>query len=251
MGVRITVPIRRMLSPRALRKQLPSAASIAVGIVPVLILIAWFGVSRKIIAKGALAYAAGAVGLKLPLYHLLVVKVLHKKLSNRSLAIAQGIVSAVSELGAVLCFYLFVVPELTFAGLVGFGVASGSIEAIILPFMKNPLEGTPLEGHARETINKIPENSRVEWLGVLERVLASIVHTATRGLVYVSYSTGNPLPAALAVLGFASVDGRAYFAHLEKWPFEDPRVLARFYRFLASIALTLALLFLLLYYLLM
>lgn len=56
-----------------------------------------------------------------------------------------------SELGAALCFFFFVVPELTLAELVGFSVAAGSMEAIVLPFMKNPLQGTPLEGHAEET----------------------------------------------------------------------------------------------------
>ncbi len=241
----------RTLSISSLRKQLPSAASIVVGLLPIFILIPFFGVSRKIIAKGAIAYALGAVGFKLPLYHLFVVRVLHKRLSHRFLAIAQGAVSAFSELGAALCFFLFVVPEMTFAELVGFGVASGSLEAIILPFMKNPLEGTPLEDHARETGSTITESSRLEWFGVLERFLASIVHTATRGLVYVSTVTGNPIPAALAILGFASIDGRAYFAHLEKWRFDDSRVLGRFYRFLAGVALALAVLFLLLYYLLM
>lgn len=73
-----------------LYKHLPTAASVAVGILPIVILILWFDIPRSIIGKGALAYAVGAVGIKLPLYHLLVVKVLHKKLDNKSLAFSQG-----------------------------------------------------------------------------------------------------------------------------------------------------------------
>lgn len=229
-------------------KHLPTAASVAVGLLPVIILILWFDVPRKVIGQGAMAYAVGAVGIKLPLYHLLVARVLHKKLSNRSLALSQGAISAFSELGAALGFFLFVVPELTFAELIGFGVAAGSVEAIILPFMKNPLEGTPLEAHAGETGRKASENMAVQWLGVVERVLASVIHTATRCLTYVSSFTGNPVPMVLALVGFASIDGRAYYAHLEKWQFDNTQVLTKFYRFLGVVACSLTVVFLSLYY---
>ncbi len=236
---------------RSLAKYLPSLVSVAIGILPILVMILWFGVSRKVIGKGALAYAAGAVGLKLPLYHLFVVKVLHKKLSNKWIAISQGVVSSLSELGATLCFFFFVTPELTLGELIGFGMAAGSIEAIILPFMKNPLEGTPLVDHSTEIIQRSSRNMTAEWLGVVERVLATLIHIAARGLVYVSYSTGNLVPGILAFTGFASVDGRAYFAHLQKWRFDDIRVLLKFYRYLGTIGILLALLFASVYHLLM
>lgn len=230
------------------RTHLPTAASIAVGLIPILILVLWCDVSRKIIAKGAIAYAVGAVGLKLPLYHLVVVRLLHGKLGNRWLALSQGLLSAFAELGAALGFFIFVVPDLSLAELIGFGVAAGSIEAIILPFMKNPLEGTPLESHAEETAVKASGDLPIQWLAVAERALASLLHAASRGLTYLSHSTGNPLPLLFAIAGFASVDGRAYFAHLEKWRFDDIRVLARFYRYLGAVAGLLVLLFLSLYY---
>lgn len=229
-------------------RHLPTAASVPVGILPVIILIVWFDVPRKIIGRGAMAYAVGAVEMKLPVYHLLVARVLHKRLSNRSLAFSQGVPSAFSELGAALGSLLFVVPELTFVELIGFGLAAGSVEAIILPFMKNPLEGTPLESHAEETGKKASENPAIQWLGVVERILASLVHTATRGLTYISYLTGNLIPIALALVGFASIDGRAYYAHLEKWQFDNIEVMAKFYRFPGAVACSLILLFVSLYY---
>lgn len=232
---------------RILQKHLPSAASVAVGIVPILVLVLWFDVPRKIIGQGAMAYAVGAVGIKLPLYHLLVTRVLHGRLSNMRLAVAQGALSALAELGAALGFFLLAVPVLTPAELVGFGIAAGSIEAVILPFMNNPLQGTPLEEHAEETSRSASGNTTVQWLGVLERVLASVVHTSSRGLTYLSAATGNPIPVALALAGFASIDGRAYYAHLEKWRFDDAAVLAGFYRFLGAVACALTVLFVLLY----
>lgn len=237
--------------PRSFAKYLPSLVSIAFGILPILVMILWCGVSRKVIGKGALAYAAGAVGLKLPLYHLLVVKVLHRKLSNTSLAVSQGVVSSLSELGATLCFFFFVTPQLTLGELIGFGMAAGSIEAIILPFMKNPLQGTPLEEHSEEVIQRSSQNLSLEWWGVVERMLATLIHITTRGLVYISYSTGNLVPGFLAFAGFASIDGRAYYAHLQKWRFDDIRVLLRFYRYLGTTAILLTLVFVSLYYLLM
>ncbi len=235
---------------KTLTKYFPNAASVAIGLIPILILVLWFDVSRKIIGKGAIAYAVGTVALKLPLYHLVVVKFVHQKFSHKWIAVIQGIVSAFSELGAALFFFIFVVKELTFAELIGFGVAAGSIEAIILPFMKNPLEGTPLQQHSDETIKKSEENQVVQWMGVLERILASIVHIASRGLVYISYVTGNIVPIIIGLSGFALIDGRAYFAHLEKWAFDDVRVLSKFYLFLGMVALSLTTLFLFFYYLL-
>ncbi len=86
-------------------------------------------------------------------------------------------------------------------------------------------------------------STRISWMSVLERALVLFPHVAARGLVYISFRSGNPLPAVLAILTFASIDGRAYFAHLEKWPFDDIRVLGGLYRQLALIAVVQTLLF--------
>lgn len=231
-----------------LAKHLPTAASMAVAILPIVVLLLWGDVSRKIIGRGALAYAAGAVGLKLPLYHLIVTKILHNRLTHFQLAFVQGALSALSELGAAFVFFRFFMPALTLPEIVGFGVAAGSIEAVILPFMKNPLEGTPLEEHAGAAQQKAASDMRIQWLGVVERILASLLHTASRGLVYVGAATGNPLPILLALAGFGAIDGRAYYAHLQRWAFDEPRVLVGFYRYFAAITISLISLFLLFYY---
>lgn len=235
-----------------IQKTLPTLASLAVGIIPALVLIHFFGVPRKlIIGWGVLSYIVGVTAFKLPLYHLIVVRLLHGRLSNTWLSVSHGFVSAVSELGAALLFFAFVVPDLTLAQVVGFGVAAGAVEAVMLPFMRNPLKGTPLEEHSAEALEKSSHSTLIAWMSVLERMLAMVPHIAARGLVYVSFATGNVLPACLALLGFASIDGRAYFAHLEKWQFDDIRVLAGLYRFIAVVGLSQALLFALLYYRLM
>lgn len=235
-----------------LQRVLPAVASVAVGIIPVFILIDTFAVSRKLIVGwGVLSYVLGVTGFKIPLYRYFVVKVLHGRLSNWSLSISHGLVSALSELGAASLFFIFVVPELTLAQLIGFGTAAGAVEAIMLPFIQNPLKGTPLEEHSAEVIQRSSASRLIPWMSVLERTLAFFPHVAARGLVYISFISGNPVPAILAVLTFASIDGRAYFGHLEKWQFDNIRVLGRIYRELAVIGIAQTILFAGFYYYLM
>jgi hypothetical protein len=219
-------------------KHLPTIASLLVGAIPLVVLIQWFGVPRKLILGwGILSYIIGVGVFKMPMYHLIVVRVLHRRLSNVWLGISQGFGSAVSELGSAFLFFLFVVPELTLAQLIGFGAAAGAVEAIVLPFMGNPFEGTPLEGHSAEVEQRASLRSSVRWLGVLERVFALITHITARGLIYISIVAHSLVPGLIAIVTFAALDGRGYYAHLEKWAFDDVKVLRRFYAYFATVAL--------------
>ncbi|MGE5464482.1 MAG: hypothetical protein ACM3PS_14065, partial [Syntrophothermus sp.] len=107
---------------------------------------------------------------------------------------------------------------------------------IMLPFIRNPLEGTPVGEHASEMIDTSSLSELIPWMAVIERILAFVPHIAARGLVYISFASGNLLPALLGVLSFASIDGRAYYAHLEKWRFDQVKVLGRLYANIAVIA---------------
>jgi hypothetical protein len=117
--------------------------------------------------------------------------------------------------------------------------------------MQNPFKGTPLEEHTSEVIQRSSTNNLIPWMSVLERFLALFPHIAARGLVYISFISGNIVPAILAVITFASIDGRAYFAHLEKWPFDNIKVLGKIYTLLALVAFIQTLLFAFCYYKLM
>jgi hypothetical protein len=224
-------------------------ASILIGIISIFVLIYYFDVPRKLILGwGILSYIIGVAAFKMPFYHFFVVNVLHKKLSNQWLSVSHGLISAISELGAAFLFFVFVVPKLTLVQLIGFGAAAGAVEAIILPFMQNPLKGTPLEDHLSEVIKKSSSNVMIPWMAVLERVIALFTHIATRGLVYISFVSGNIIPAILAVVTFASIDGRGYFAHLEKWPFDNITVLKKIYIYFALIAIIQSILFVTFYF---
>jgi len=169
----------------------------------------------------------------MPLYHLLVVKFLHKRLSNKWLGFTQGFISAFSELGSAYIFFLFVVPFLTLPQLIGFGMAAGAVESIVLPFIGNPFIGTPLEKHSENMEQKISSNLSTQWMGVIERIIAMVIHISSRGLIYVRMITCSLLPGLTAILTFAAIDGTGYYALLEKWAFDDIRILRKLYLFLA------------------
>jgi hypothetical protein len=233
----------------SIKKHLPAIASILVGIIPIVILILYFDVPRKLILGwGILSWIIGVALLKMPLYHLLVVKFLHKRLSNKWLGIIQGFVSAFSELGSAFIFFQFVLRDLSLPQLIGFGVAAGAVESIVLPFIGNPLSGTPLEKHTADMEQKTSSDLSMQWMGVIERVIAMVIHISSRGLIYVSMIKFSILPGLIAVLTFAAVDGRAYYALLEKWALDEIRVLRKFYLYLAIIAMIQLSSFLFFYY---
>lgn len=59
------------------------------------------------------------------------------------------------------------------------------------------------------------------------------------------------MPALIAIITFAALDGRAYYAHLQKWAFDDVHVLRRFYSYFAAVALIQLSSFLLFYFIMM
>jgi hypothetical protein len=206
------------------------------------------GLSRDIIGYGALSYALGAVGFKGLLYSGIVVPVLHRHLSPAWLATAQGFTSAVSELGAAALFFLFVVPELSFPELIGFGAAAGIVEALVVPLMSiggiNILSGTPVEKSAAEQrYDQGATPLAVVLFPIVERGLTLVLHTSSRALVYVAMVLGNVLPALLAVSLFATVDGVAYYGLLKKWKVLSFTVAVKFYTLVAIAAGVLSLVF--------
>ena len=222
-----------------------TAASIAIGIIPIWVLEVRFGVPRKIsVGYGILAYVVGVTVLKLPIHHFLVERLLRPKLSLPALAATQGVLSALTELGAAAAFFVYVVPALTWWQVVGFGVGAGAVEAIMLPFISNPLKGTALEQHAEKVFRAAAGAHAVQWLSVVERAWAMLLQVSARGLVYLSVASGNPAPACLAVAGFSAVDGSAYYWHLKQWRFDSLPVLARVHAFIGLVACIMTALFL-------
>lgn len=231
------------------KRQIPSVISVLVGILSISILILYFDVPRKlIIGWGILSWILGVAVIKVPIYHLLIVRFLHSKLSNKWLGIFNGLVSAIAELGSAFIFFYFVLPEnLTLPQIIGFGLAAGAVESFILPFMGNHLSGTPVAEHSEDILKKSQSDNRLNWMGLIERIIAYFIHIFSRGLVYISKVTGNFLPLLIAVIAFASADGKVYYDLLEKRDFTDIKELGRLHIYLLIISSTLTLSFILSY----
>jgi hypothetical protein len=222
-----------------------TAASIAIGIIPIIVLEAWFGVPRKIsVGYGILAFVVGTAAIKVPVYQLLVERILRPRMATLPLAAVQGFVSAISELGAAALFLIFVVPPLTWWQVVGFGTGAGACEAIMVPFISNHLKGTSLEGHMEDVRRASAGRPAVRWLGVLERTWAMLLQVSTRGLVYLSIVSGSPGPALAGAAGFGAVDGTAYYWLLKGWRFDSLPVLVRVHAFLGVAACVMTAVFL-------
>jgi hypothetical protein len=147
-----------------------------------------------------------------------------------------GILSAAAELGVAAAFFVFVWHPPTFAQLVGFGAGAGMVEAVMVPFMANPFSGSTLEGHSADVFNRSAGAPLFQWFKVLERIWATLLHVSSRALVYLTIASGNPVPAAVAVGGFAAVDGVAYYGLLEKWRFDQWPTLVRVHAYVAGVA---------------
>ena len=100
-------------------------------------------------------------------------------------------------------------------------------EAVMVPLMTNPFKGSAVEAHATDVFTRSADAHLIQWLKVLERIWATLLHVSSRALVYLTVASANPVPAAVAVCGFACVDGMAYYGLLEKWRFDQGATLAR------------------------
>jgi hypothetical protein len=223
-----------------------AAASIAIGIIPIIVLQAWFGVPRKIsVGYGILAFVVGTMAVKVPVYLLLVERILRPRMATLPLAAVQGFVSAISELGVAALFLIFVVPPLTWWQVVGFGTGAGACEAIMMPFISNHLKSTSLADYMEDVARASRKQPAVRWLGVLERVWAMLLQVSTRGMMYLSIVSGNPAPALVAVAGFTGVDGTATYWLYKQWRFDSLPVLVRVHVFLGIAACVMTAAFLL------
>ncbi len=220
-------------------EKVTAVASVLVGVAPVYVLASWWGVPTKItVGYGAFAWIV-AVLLKVAIHHIFVEPAVRRGVSYKSISLFQGLLSSSTELGAAaLLFWFFWQPD-TLAELIGIGAGAGMVEAVILPFIGNPFKGTNLEDHYNDVTESSQGDPQIQWMSVLERVLATTIHISSRSLVYISILSTNPIPCLAALVGFSGVDGLAYYGHLQKWRFDSTRVLLRIYGVMGGIGLLL------------
>lgn len=198
-------------------------------------------VDKDVIILGAASWGFG-VGLKLVLYHFIVTP-LHSRLSENRVAAMNGLVSGVAEMSAALVLLMYL-KTLTLDSVLAFGLAAGSIEALVVVSVPNLLSGTPLqEGVTKleRLISELPAARRFLFEGIIpiiERFFASIIHLATRGLVYVGLASGLWPLCFLSLGPFIVLDGLVTYRLLMNAESADLRGMMRAYYWMAALSLS-------------
>lgn len=216
-----------------LSARLGAVAGLLIAVAPAMYLLRVMDVPRRIIIGfGILCWAAGVLG-KWAIYQLVVVKHLHARWPATRLATTQGMLSAATELGAALVFFVML-PRLTLLQAIGIGAGAAFVEGILTTTV-NLSHGTPYSQHVAEQ-EKTSQVSNLVFLSIADRLVATAAQVCSRTLVFLSLRSGNPVPGLIAFVTFAAIDGYAYYALLRKWEFGRFAVAVKLYGVLAGFA---------------
>lgn len=224
------------------------AALLAVIIVPPAILLS-SDASPKALILGAAIWAASVAVKRLagrPLDRQL------RKRNTRSEIAAgfHGALSAVCELGLAAIF-LRTWDDARFVDVLAFGAGAGCTEA----FYVLCLAFTATKNRTDELawIKGAKESLWVRYTVPLERLLAAIGHSGSRGLVWLGLHLSGYQGAifvALAMATFTMVDGVAAYGLQKKWDWSDPTICRRTHLFFGGVSMAEMSIFLLAYWLL-
>jgi len=162
---------------------------------------------------------------KIPAHQLVVVPLQNKTESSLTVSALNGLLSGIFELGAALLIILLMKNKVIFDfnAVIAFGLVIGSFEMLLIVFSKDNdlLKGTALEKPSEQLTSFL---GRLEGLRyfvfnglfpLAERILATLLHIATRGMVFVTLLSGNIFPFILALLVFLLADGLlTYFYYI-------------------------------------
>jgi len=225
------------------------AALLAVIIVPPSILLS-AGASPNALILGAGIWAVSVAVKRLagvPLDRQL------RKRNTRSEIAAgfHGAFSAICELGLAAIF-LRTWNDSRFVDVLAFGAGAGCTEALYVLC----LAFTAAKNRTDELawINGATQSLWVRYTVPLERLLAAIGHTGSRGLVWLGLQLSGyqgVILVALAMTTFTMVDGVAAYGLQKKWNWSDPTICRRTHLFFGSVSVAELSIFLLACWLLM
>ena len=212
-------------------------ALLAILVLPPLLVVRYAGARPALIIAGAGVWAV-SVAIKHPLA-LLLSRLMGSRMALPGRSVAQGMLSAICELSAAGLYFLLRPPS-GWNNVVAFGIGAGCIEVVYV-LVLGIVEG--IRGRDPDLDAAWLAGAKcslcVRYSVPLERLLALIGHTASRGLVYagVSAYSGLRLVLCLAVLLFAAVDGVSYYGLKTEWDWSSPSLCRRFYSFIGGISL--------------
>ena len=188
------------------------------------------------IGLGAAAWCVG-VGLKIPLSILIAVAVRGRGDVFRNTCL--GLISAAAELGVAAATLVYFSPSTpSIVDLTLFSSAAGATELLVVALgsllvSANPAEVAQWEESARSS-------ALVRHRFFLERIIALVGHTGSRGLIGLSVGmssgVGAVCAATIAVVGFSATDGIAGYGQARAWDWSDPALCTRVFGLFAGIA---------------
>jgi hypothetical protein len=213
------------------------AALLAIAVAPPWLGIAVGHASWQLVAAGGLIWFASVCVKRL------VVRATRTPLSRLQLspeagAALQGLISAVTELGAVAIYFATRAP-VSLAELIAFGAGAGSAEAVYV--LSIGIFGPAVDpDKLRAWVRGATVSWCVRYAVPIERLFALIGHIGARGLVYVAVMHSSPLGllwGLAAVLLFTAIDAVAVYGHLKKWQWHDPTTCRRAHSYFAALGL--------------
>ena len=215
---------------------------VVIAILPIL----YFHIIKDIPIK-AFIFGAGSWGIgsifKIFAHQLVVKKLSNKKTNNLNVSIANGFVSGISELGGAFLIILLVIAlkkfTFTFDSILAFGIGIGSLETLLVVYKNTSalLKGTSLEESSIkfEEAFKIMEMHNhfiIIYIPIIERILATLIHISTRGLVFITVFSQNIFPTIIAIVVFIIADGFLGYNYLVNNKLITKKGLNKFYYYL-------------------
>jgi hypothetical protein len=189
---------------------------IIIAVAPVFYLNQIENVPFKAFILGTGSWGIGLI-LKMIAHQLVVVQLDKRNASQLLVSAINGFLSGLFELSAAVGIIYLMKDKFDFdyASIVGFGLAIGSLESLIVAFNSGNslLKGTALEKTSEEISQRQENMTGTKQLvyhyffPVLERVLSTFIHIATRGLVFVAFFGITLLPIVIALVVFIAADG--------------------------------------------
>lgn len=189
---------------------------VIISVAPVLYLHQIESVPFKAFILGTGSWGIGLI-LKMIAHQLVLVPLQKHNSSPLVVSIINGFISGIFELSAAAGVIFLMKDKFAFDyySIIGFGLAIGSFESLIIAFNSGEslLKGTALE-KTTEQISQQYENAKgfkqllyYYFYPVLERVLATLIHISTRGLIFVAVFQISLFPIIIALVVFIIADG--------------------------------------------
>lgn len=215
-------------------------------ILPLLLLSLFGSVPLRIYLLGSGSWGFGLI-IKMLLHQAVVIRLSKKQINPWILSGINGFISGLAELSvfALMIILMRHKLDLTFFNILGFGLAIGSLECIIVAFNHR---SQLFRGTALENASKALEMNEKAFTGsdqplfaflfpVLERILGIFLHVSTRGLVILSLLSLQLYPSVIALLVFVFADGLLGFHFIFSEKLKTKQGYYRFYLLLTILTL--------------